>query len=816
MMRRAKAIGAEIYGDFHKFPEGKWRLERALRQPFSGDLATSAACVLIQAAAHQMAMGPPGENVPEALFSGMGARPPWDRKGPDRREPPDPELGFNPAGALAVELAGALSAHLARRVLKQAVEAAGELGAALPGSDLAGPLLQRLAAVRKDLSVYHTKPAAAELMAHLAVPPELEWGNPETAENFRFADYACGTGELLMAAYRRARELCRRAGTDPAGTHRRMIEENITAFDVLPASVAVAASNLALMEPGVPFRTTRALRLHVGPLPGRKLPRKVGLGSLDMLLPARFQEQGRRPIAAPGLPRGQGKKIRIQPGAQDLVVMNAPFSKYSNPARTDQNYRHPTGRGAPTSREEREEITRALREIRETTGGYQTSGMGFHFTAIAHRMVKRGGTVALILPVGAFEPEAREPGSKPHGWAGFRRRLAREYADVTVLSVAQYEEKDSSFSHDTTIAEVMLIARRTREGEKGGGETAFVNLRRTPGGREEAAAWARAILEARGRAEPGGAPVPLAAGTGEIGSMTMERACPDGGTAMAGMLDTGVARDAERLSRGIIGTAGEEPSIPMTRVGNLGGKGPTRDEVRRLLSEMGEGEFPVIEGHDCTRQRSLAARATRLLGPRDGMETAANRMFHKKGSRAHISNECRYNSQSTAACITDGPALGGRGWTSVKMVSEPIEKSVVTWTNTTMGLVGHWRASSHTQHGLGQMGESKLMEMRTLDVPALSPGQVQALERICDEMAGRPMLPANEAWRDQERQELDRQVLEDVLGLGPGATRAVAELRNRWCREPTVQGRKGARKSRRDDMENLDAMIKNEEGRGER
>ena len=587
-----------------------------------------------------------------------------------------------------------------------------------------------------------------------------------------------------------------------------MIEENITAFDVLPASVAVAASNLALMEPGAPFRTTRALRLHVGPLPGRKLPRKVGLGSMDMLFPARFREQGRKPIAAPGLPQSQSKNIQIQPGTQDLVLMNAPFSKYSNPARTDQNYRHPTGSGAPTCREEREEMARAFKEVRETTGGHNMSGMGFHFTAIAHRMVKRGGMVAMILPVGAFEPGVREPGRSRTGWAGFRRRLAREYTDVTVLSVAQYEEKDSSFSHDTAIAEIMLTARRTREGETGGGETAFVNLRRAPGTREEASAWARAVLAARGRGERGGDPVTLTADGEEIGSVTLEPARPDGGTAMAGILDTGVARDAERLGRGIIGDEGEEPVIPMTRFGNLGRKGPSRNEMMRLLSEMGEGEFPMIEGHDCSRQRSLAARATRLLGPRDGMETTANRMFHEKGSRAHISNECRYNSQSTAACITDGPALGGRGWTSVKMVSEAAEKGTVGWANTTMGLVAHWRASSHAQHGLGQLRESKLMEMPTLDLPALSPAQVRAMESLCDEMAGTPMLPANEAWRDRERQELDRRVLEDVLGLGPEATRTVAALRNRWCMEPTVQGRKGARKSRQGDMEDLWARVK--------
>ena len=52
------------------------------------------------------------------------------------------------------------------------------------------------------------------------------------------------------------------------------------------------------------------------------------------------------------------------------------------------------------------------------------------------------------------------------------------------------------------------------------------------------------------------------------------------------------------------------------------------------------------------------------------------------------------------------------------------------------------------------------------------------------------MLPANEAYHDTARQELDRRLLTEVLGLDDSAVEQLAILRHQWCREPTVTGTK--------------------------
>ena len=52
------------------------------------------------------------------------------------------------------------------------------------------------------------------------------------------------------------------------------------------------------------------------------------------------------------------------------------------------------------------------------------------------------------------------------------------------------------------------------------------------------------------------------------------------------------------------------------------------------------------------------------------------------------------------------------------------------------------------------------------------------------------LLPANEAFRDPIRQEIDRRLMTEVLGLDNECVEQLAIIRNQWCREPTVIGTK--------------------------
>ena len=93
---------------------------------------------------------------------------------------------------------------------------------------MAGTVFQRLIADRQTLATYYTRPESTTLAAFLAVPEDLNWSDPETLKNYRIADYACGSGGLVLAAYRRARELHRNHGGDPDAVHAHMMENSLT------------------------------------------------------------------------------------------------------------------------------------------------------------------------------------------------------------------------------------------------------------------------------------------------------------------------------------------------------------------------------------------------------------------------------------------------------------------------------------------------------------------------------------------------------------------------------------------------------------
>ena len=51
-------------------------------------------------------------------------------------------------------------------------------------------------------------------------------------------------------------------------------------------------------------------------------------------------------------------------------------------------------------------------------------------------------------------------------------------------------------------------------------------------------------------------------------------------------------------------------------------------------------------------------------------------------------------------------------------------------------------------------------------------------------------LPANEAYRDNTRKELDHRALIDMLGLPESILEPLDLLRLKWCSEPSVHGGK--------------------------
>ena len=380
---------------------------------------------------------------------------------------------INPPG-MAVE---------ALRVMRRTADRLVALGVT-QSHDLSGTVFQRLIADRKFLATFYTRPEAAALLAHLAIPDDGGWSDPERVKDFRIADYACGTGTLIHAAYRRLNQLHWLAGGDPEQLHAHMMENALTACDVLPSAVHLTASVLSSSHPSQRYDGSRTIVAQYGKIEQGG----VSIGSLDLLGDTgKFRSLIPMHTATAVTGTGETRSeldVDMPPFSQDLVIMNPPFTRsgsdWEGDSRASDSIRQFQGLSTDLGTQTRMSVLHKKYTTGTCAHGY--AGLASSFTALANRMVKKSGTVALVLPMTSLQGSS---------WQGVRQLLVRSYRDVVVLTIAAARQDDQSFSADTGIAETLVVCRESSNARDGRG--LFVSLRRRPDTEMEAIEIARAI-----------------------------------------------------------------------------------------------------------------------------------------------------------------------------------------------------------------------------------------------------------------------------------------------------------------------------------
>ena len=150
----------------------------------------------------------------------------------------------------------------------------------------AGRIFNRLIADRKLLAAFYTSIPASILLAGLALSPDawsnVDWSIADEISKLRVIDPACGTGTLLMAAYRQIVQ--NHVAANPENPehsllHKSLVENVVGGADVVQAAIHLTAATLAAMSPSVRFDQMQLHTLRFG-LDSSK---KVWLGSLDWL-----------------------------------------------------------------------------------------------------------------------------------------------------------------------------------------------------------------------------------------------------------------------------------------------------------------------------------------------------------------------------------------------------------------------------------------------------------------------------------------------------------------------------------------------------
>ena len=704
---------------------------------------------------------------------------------------------FKLASDILVNFAPVLYKNRALAIMFYVVQQLDPLGVT-HSQDLAGAIFQRLITDRKFLATFYTRPESATLLAHLAIPDDGKWDDPDRVKDFRIADYACGTGTLIHAAYRRVNQLHLMAGGDPAKLHAHMMKESITACDVLPSAVHLTASMLSSSHPRERYEGTRTIVTQYG----RTDDGGVSIGSLD-LLGSNGEVRPLIPIHTGTTVTGTGESqsnlsVDMPPSSQDVVIMNPPFTRAGSDWEGDaraSDYIKPF-RGLGNDLDTQRRMTALKSKYGKGTCAHGYAGIASWFVALADRMVKCDGTIALVLPMTSLQGTS---------WQKIRKLIASKYCDVIVMTIATAAQDDQAFSADTGMAETLLVCRRTDEQPDGRG--LFVSLNRRPNSEMESSELARVISristgdDLRSIEDGPFGGNRLQVGGEHVGEVIGAPLSSDLPWSAIGISDFSIVQSVHQLTQGIVWLpqSSQRLPIPTTHVDkicvvgiydmNIVGSGQQAAFERSDLPR-GVPTFSMLWSHDAKKETRLVVAPDSEGRVKRGRESRAAEIWETR-SHAHANRDFRFNSQPLAVAFTENQTIGGRAWPNVKFETRAQEIAYSLWGNSTLGLLLYWSHSSRQQAGRGSMPISAIRTMPTLDVTKLSQDQLSIAEQIFEDMRDHEFLPANEAYRDDSRKDLDRRVLIDLLDLPESILEPLDLLRLKWCSEPSVHGGKG-------------------------
>ena len=563
----------------------------------------------------------------------------------------------------------------------------------------------------------------------------------------------------------------------------------LATFYTLPASAALLARLAVAKMDGVDWADAGAIgRLRIGDF-------ACGTGAL---LSAVYEQVASHHERA-GEETAAQINVDIPDANFDLVIMNPPFTRNTTNEGQYANTFNAAFAAFEASDQDQRDMGKRMDVLKTGTCYHGNAGIASAFAALAHKKLKPGGVLALVLPLAA---------AAGLSWQGFREMLAKNYTDITVLSIAASDNDHLSFSADTGMAECLVIARKCRPPESSDLRVHLASLSRRPSGFIQASEVSRtmATVSSVRRIEDGpyGA-TPLISGEQRIGEIISAPFSQSGEPCGAVRLsDASLAQTAFALSNAKLSLPGHASTIGinMTLLGVLARTGLHHRDITGprprgpfdQTAPSPTATYPALWSHNAKNEARMVCEVDSQLVVRQGMEGKAQTLW-ETSSRSHLNLDFRFNSQPLGVAFTERESIGGRAWPTVKFEDRRFDLVLSIWSNSTLGFLMHWWHSNRQHAGRGTTTSRAAESLPVLDFRALSDEQLVMAEMIFDEFRDKEMKPAYIADADPNRALLDRRVVCDLLGFDEEIYAAVRRLAAKWCAEPSVHGGKARPKS---------------------
>ena len=317
--------------------------------------------------------------------------------------------------------------------------------------DILGRIFHKVLETAKHDGSFYTSISASVLLTGLAIRTRNDI--PKNLSNMRVIDAACGTGTLLMATAERIKDVMKKENYD-ANT---IIEDILYGLDINITALHMAATTLGLLSPKTQFK-----KMNIHKMPFGKVVNGVKIGSLELCADDTLQmEMPWYESRDKGEQIDAGNKVvdfRFKK-AFDLVIMNPPFTRGNlKNKQFDSN----------VTKQMKKQESKILKQMSNEDLG-DSSGLFFNYLSI--KLVKEGGTIALIGPLSmATAPSAFD----------IRKYFSQNFHIETI--VVSHDPKRFWFSENTAISEMLLIMRKTELKKP----TKIVHLEKNPNSATEA------------------------------------------------------------------------------------------------------------------------------------------------------------------------------------------------------------------------------------------------------------------------------------------------------------------------------------------
>ncbi|MDH4187054.1 MAG: hypothetical protein OEV08_08650, partial [Nitrospira sp.] len=728
-------------------------------------------------------------------------------------------VNYWPIFDIARRILEVIPADTARPLLERLVATATELVAnhMMRSHDLTGAVFQRLIADRKFLAAYYTNPSSAALLAGLAIDPFTtpsggSWAKENDVTCVHIADFACGTGTLLSAAYRRVSQLHEAFGGNAGTIHPEMMSNALVGCDVLPAAAHLTASMLASAHPTVTYKGSSIMTVGFGARPEGGF----ALGSLDLLdLQRPFDIVA---VTAKSIGGAGQSEHRVWEAVNhwsiDLVIMNPPFTRDTGHEAEKIGVPNPMFAAFGSKEEEQREMSKAAQRLLQGTSARGNAGEASAFLVLADRKLKKGGTLAMVMPLSLMSGEA---------WEQSRQLLRKSYDDLILVSIAAAKDDDMSFSADTGMGECLVIGRKVEQNIRYHRATFVVLYERpsSPMTGSVAATQIRRLQEGKLRKLEDG-PVGGSLfhfGDDVIGYAMDAPLSKEGPWGLARIKDATLAQVAYQMAIHSLAwlpgtTKNKSVPVPISALSAVGKVGPYHMDINgntpdgRIrgpfrvedLRAKAAPTYPILWTHHADRERCMEFEADSEGILRQGKDPAEDKLAQEKASmiwatasHCHFNRDFRFNSQSTAMQFTSTKTIGGMAWPSIILPSAEQEKALTLWGNSSLGLLLHWWYVNKQQAGRGRSGVASLPSMPVLDVAKLAGAALARAVAIFDDMKHKELRPVNEIAQDPVRAEIDTRLATEVLGfptelVAPDGPLALS--REKLGLEPSITGSK--------------------------